>query len=423
MKPNTQEILRQAQNDNLDPRRPVNRWLLSLTTVFCLLTPVFCSHAQCTFSSGSTGTDGDFNPPVSWPTNTGWSVSNDVATGKTIVTVTNKSDGIFNFRKIYVETNYVVKFTKNNLNTPVYFLAQSNVLINGTIDVSGQNGSGGQGGIGGPGGYDGGGYGPTTQGWGHGPGFGALCGVGDNGAFAYSINALGYCSAQPIWGNCKAYGTIDLLPMIGGSSAAGSGRDGGGGGGGAIVIATSQTFSNTGTILANGGSGNACGSGGAIKLIASTIAGEGITRARPGGGNATEGRIRLEACVNQRVTLTDPPATFGAPSIVFLPTNPTIRVISIAGVNSPWPPAGSLTSPDTYLPTLFTNPAAISVAASNVNPGTNFKIILIPVYGTNMITSNALAGTYAYSTGVVTLAVYTDRVWRVNALIDYIPRP
>ena len=113
------------------------------------------AFAQCTYSSGSTGTNGDFNPPISWPTNSGWSVSNDVTTGKTIVTVTNMPNGIFHFRRIYIETNYVVNFTKNVLNTPVYLLATTDVTINGTIDVSGADQKAGQGGLGGPGGYDG----------------------------------------------------------------------------------------------------------------------------------------------------------------------------------------------------------------------------------------------------------------------------
>jgi hypothetical protein len=116
-------------------------------------------------------------------------------------------------------------------------------------------------------------------------------------------------------------------------------------------------------------------------------------------------------------------ATYGPPGVVFLNPNPTIQVSSIAGTSTPWPPAGSLTVPDVYLPTNFVNPATISVAASNVPLGGTFKVIITPAYGTNIVATNSLVGTYAFSTGVVSIAVYTDRVWRVNALIDYIPRP
>lgn len=109
---------------------------------------------------------------------------------------------------------------------------------------------------------------------------------------------------------------------------------------------------------------------------------------------------------------------------MFLNPNPTIRVTSIAGQNSPWPPAGSLTVPDVYLPTNFVNPATISVSASNINFGTAFRVIVTPAYGTNLVGTGTLSsGNYTFSTGSVSMNVYTDRVWRVNALIDYIPRP
>jgi hypothetical protein len=397
---------------------------LLLLTVLCLLIPVFCSSAQCTSSNWSNGFDGNFNPTNSMP-NTGWSFSNDVATGRGIVTVTNKPDGVFNFGTIYIETNWVVKFTRNTLNTPVFLLASNDVTIKGTINVRGgdQAAPAINGGQGGPGGFDGGtgAIGSSPRGGGFGPG-------GGDSSWYYggSFGSVGGGSNPG-----KIYGTIDLQPMIGGSGGSGGdpGYGGGSGGGGAILIASSTKIDVSGTITADGGAANlagcaAGGSGGGIRLVANTIQGEGLISAIGGsacGAFGGDGRIRLEACNNNRISFTQPAATFGTPGSVFLKTNSTIRVTSIAGTNTPAIPAGSLTSPDVYLPT--NNPAVISVSASNINPGTLFNVIIVPTYGTNMIASSTLAGTYAFTTGVVTMAVYTDRVWRVNALIDYIPRP
>jgi hypothetical protein len=190
-----------------------------------------------------------------------------------------------------------------------------------------------------------------------------------------------------------------------------------------------MTIEVTGAIHADGGLGYARGdgSGGAIRLIAQTIQGEGAVSALspPNSGNQAGGvgRVRLEACQLNRASLTAPPATVGLPTTVFLVTNPTIRVTAIAGETVSSTPAGLLTQPDVSLPPAFTNPAVISVSASNVAPGTTFRVVLVPANGTNLVGSSTLSGSYAASTGSVTMNVYTDRVWRVNALIDYIPRP
>lgn len=276
--------------------------LTALLTVLCLLTSVLCSFAQCTFSSGSTGADGAFIPTNSMLFGTGWSVSNNV------VTVTNKPNGVFNFTTIYIETNWVVKFTRNTLNTPVYLLAQSNVTIRGTIDVTSTRPSWttSAGGIGGPGGFDG--ATGVSAGLNHGAGPGAGFGDG-SGAYTIPATCCGNNGTLDGWG--KPYGTLDILPMIGGSGGGGqSGNPGGGGGagGGAILIASSGTLSCDGTLDASAGAEQLAGggSGGSIRLIANTIIGEGAIRARDGGGGSSVGRIRIEACTNRRVSLTDP---------------------------------------------------------------------------------------------------------------------
>ena len=90
------------------------------------------------FSAGSTGARGDLV------------VSNTL-------TLDLPPDGIFHFNSLTVNVGATLSFNRNPLNTPVYLLARSNVIINGRIDVSGKTTIGTYlGGLGGPGGYDGG---------------------------------------------------------------------------------------------------------------------------------------------------------------------------------------------------------------------------------------------------------------------------
>src|SRR5262245_3191512 len=95
-------------------------WLgIVITAAALTATPV---HAQ--FSSGSTGADGAFNP-----------ASN--------VTVTLPANGVFNYTTINIPSGVTVKFTRNAANTPVTLLAQGDVVITGTIDISGSPGTAG----------------------------------------------------------------------------------------------------------------------------------------------------------------------------------------------------------------------------------------------------------------------------------------
>jgi hypothetical protein len=96
------------------------------------------------FNSGSTGALGAFNP-----------------TTNTVVQL--PPDGILNYTTINIPAGVTVTFTTNAANTPVYMLATQDVIVAGTINVSGQNGAGGTGtaapvlgGQGGPGGFAGG---------------------------------------------------------------------------------------------------------------------------------------------------------------------------------------------------------------------------------------------------------------------------
>ena len=116
-----------------------------------LLLPL-AAHAQV--NSGSNGSDGAFNPSTN-----------------IVINMADHPNGIYQYTSVNIPSDVTVTFIPNANNMPVVWLVQSNVVINGIVSVSGQNGSVAQGGAGGPGGWRGGNGGPTgTSGYGPGGG-------------------------------------------------------------------------------------------------------------------------------------------------------------------------------------------------------------------------------------------------------------
>jgi hypothetical protein len=232
----------------------------------------------------SDGTDGPFNP------------------AGMLVTINLPDDGIFNFTTINIPAGVTVKFNRNAANTPVYFAATGDVVINGVLDVSAtstnvllppvpENPKQG----GGPGGYDGGigGTGEAAVGVdGGGPG---------GGGGGYSAGGAGnalpgnqptrYSSSS---GKGAAGPAVPFPQTLEGGSGGGGGSavnwfgwytgGFGGGGGGAIQISTPGELNIDGEILANGANGGwgqasalahggagGGGSGGNIELYANTL--------------------------------------------------------------------------------------------------------------------------------------------------------
>src|SRR5262245_49225839 len=148
-----------------------------LKLILCLVPTAFIGPVAIgqPFDAGSTGADGVLN----------------VTSNRTLNV---PPDGVFNFTTITVAAGTTLTFNRNALNTPVYLLAQSNVTINGTIDVSGTSGNSTGPGRGGPGGFDGGYPGldaNTPPGSGLGPG-GAAGGIAC--CSANTVGAGGYGS-------------------------------------------------------------------------------------------------------------------------------------------------------------------------------------------------------------------------------------
>lgn len=387
-----------------------------------------------TFSSGSTGADGPFNPTCA-PT-------------PCTVTRALPPNGVFNFTTINVPTGVTVRFTRNGANTPVILLATGNVTIDGALDVSGESGTAfGRPGRGGPGGFEGGagadglttvlagfGLGPGSGG----PGNGSTAGGGGGG---YLTSGTGGSVCQGCTGAATAvaggggpgYGSVALRPILGGSGGGGGGAlvnqsagGGGGGGGGAVVIgsSTSITVNSFPAVRANGaigsggtgtnGGGGAGGSGGAIRLIAPTIAGNGRLEATGGsggqfgGGSGGNGRIRLEATTLTYTGSTTPLTTTALPQPVFPGTGqPALTIASLGGIAAPATPSGSiLAAPDILLPTGTTNPVEVVLTASNIPLGTAILVTATPQSGARATaTSMGLAGSQASSTATASITL------------------
>ncbi|MFY0575466.1 hypothetical protein ACN28S_14860 [Cystobacter fuscus] len=405
------------------------------------------SGTALAFNSGSTGADGAFSPTVS-------------------TQVQLPENGIFNFTTVDIPSGVTVTFKRNTANTPIVILATGNVTIAGAIDVSGSSstnvGAAGDGnlgddgipGRGGPGGQDGGrggraGAAATSRGGnGLGPG-GGLAGLmgssncyssnyptggGGAGFGAEGANSYAYSYENTTFSRGGvAYGSSQLLPLIGGSGGGGGsgysgfGGSGGGGGGGAILIASSETLNVTGSILANGGASGATsgtgaggtgggGSGGAIRLLATTFSGNGTLSAAAGaasttsggescfrGGNGAVGRIRLEAETFTRTNASTPPfPAVTAPTTVFVAGLPTLRITSVAGVSAPAVPTGNA---DIVLPATTPNPVTVTFATTGVPVGNTVTLTVIPAAAASVsAVSPALSG----STDSATTSVNID---------------
>jgi len=286
----------------------------NLASILALLL-IPTGHALA-YNSGSTGADGAFNPVVD-------------------TEVVLPADGIFNYTTVTIPAGVTVIFKKNQVNTPITWLATGDVTIDGNVILSGTSsadiGAAGDGAVGddglaglaGPGGFDGGvggasnsqlgssGFGPGrgTPATGSGTYYSTTYGCGGSGAGYSTIgnNSGSHTSVTNKWCYISKdgatggdlYGNLDVLPLIGGSGGGGASGgfttagSGGGGGGGGILIASSSTVAVNGELRADGGNSGAVnsasgggsgggGAGGAIRIIATTVSGNGVISASAG---------------------------------------------------------------------------------------------------------------------------------------------
>ncbi len=299
--------------------------------------------------------------------------------------MSSRPSGVYNFTSITIPAGVTVAWVITNLYfPPVRWLATEDVVINGSIDVSGQfaanNLPPGVPARGGPGGYDGG-----------------LGGVRFNSSAAY----VGQPGKGPGGGEpgtaqqtnpnlrdgkpgeyASDYGNAFLQPLAGGSGGGGGASnadwDGGrgGGGGGAIMISSSRDIIINGVIRANGGEyqwSNASyggrGSGGAILLRADRVTGPGSLEAYGGHPNNPNGRIRVEAYARTLTGGQTPPAVVGLPAANGgLNQIGSLSIVSVDGANVVQPPSGNLQTPDVVFSDA--GPVAVVVSATGVPNGT-----------------------------------------------------
>lgn len=407
----------------------------SLTRLIAALSLACCagSLAAAGFNSGSTGADGAFAPTAD-------------------TTVQLPASGVLNYTTVNIPAGVTVTFSQNN-KAPVVMLASGDVKIAGTIDISGASSANVtigsfqfQGGKGGPGGYDGGWGGQpvqTTGGTGFGPGGGgggiydsSTCSGsnssqgGGGGGFTGSgeasecIRNQGYLAGVRTGFGGPGYGSITMLPLVGGSGGGGGGGSpngyggpgsGGGGGGGALLLVASGGVELTGVIKANGGSSGkqnntSCsygseyggtgggGAGGAVRILAPAFTGSGTINIAGGtgacrgtwfaGGNGAPGRSSVEIVTG---------GTFNISAL------PSLAFTSIGGVAVPPNPTGA---GDVELPNTVTNPVTVNLAASGIPVGTVVKVILNQPYGANITAdSSPLSGTLQSSTASASIDI------------------
>jgi hypothetical protein len=320
---------------------------------------------------------------------------------------------VFHYTSVNIATGATVAFKNNASRAPVVWLVDGDVTINGTLDLNG-------GAFStsaplsepGPGGFGGGKPVLTTGAFAgqNGPGWGL--GGGGKGFNSAGYNGVG---AGVLPG--QAYGSAQLLPLIGGSGAGGT-YSAGGAGGGAILIAATGTINVGGTVHANGGAGSgsggaagsSSGSGGAIRLVADTVTGSGTVTALGGtvGYVGATGRIRIEGNTVGAALSTNPlpsAARPASPVTVWLPdTAPAVRIVSVGGQPAPADPQGQLNAAADTLPDIQAATLAVVIETRNVALTSQVNVHVTPLVGD----AATVAATYA--SGNASLATWTANI-------------
>ena len=315
-------------------------------------------------------------------------------------TVDLPADGKLHYRSLTVNAGVRLNFKRNVRNTPVVILSQGAVVVNGTIDVSGDNGNTSSGGAPGPGGFGGGqpGFGTTSPGEGYGPGGGGLGNV--NTCDFGTRNGNGSFGSRGDSGpSGVTYGNTFLIPLIGGSGGAGgtgSPGVGGGGGGGAVLLASSTRISVNGNISARGGQNNGCGggggSGGSIRLVALRVEGGGLLDARCNNGSGGLGRIRVDTLERDGIAFNFQGVSSVGGNLFTLPTSiPRLDTIEVAGTAFP---EGS--QPGTVLLPFGSTPErTVKIQARDFGKVVPLRITLTPDTGAKVVVDAEVDNTTA----------------------------
>ena len=370
--------------------------------------------AAATFDCGSNGSDGALvfvNPAVR--TTVLFDPSDTTMVGRVLDA---DHDAVYHFTEIHIPANVTLRLRADKAGwSPMYWLSQGDVLIEGAVDLSGEPGGAAsdtkpmQPSIPGPGGYPG--------------AWGASSALGISGQNGFGPGADGYGGKHP--------GNYFLQPLTGGSGAGSSGFSsygGGGAGGGALLLASNSSVIISGTFRADGGiggidsstanRGGTGGAGGAIRILAPTASGAGTISLLGGLAlypshtyDGEAGWLRIESnnftftgtinTTRTRVVTLVPSATRILPPASLLPA---ARVIRVNGIDVPLSPTGSFEVPDLVLNT--DQPVVFELQASQIPLGTKFNIMLWnETTQVTTLQTSGLAGTLAASTGTVSAVV------------------
>ena len=311
---------------------------------------------------------------------------------------------VFKYDSIYVAPGMTVAFTNHATRAPVVWLVRRGVRIDGVVSLSGSNGSpSGVPATPGPGGFRGGkSYTDLSGGGGAGmgPGGGQFGNAIAGGGGGYGSN--GFATGPAPGGS--AYGSPQIVPLIGGSGGGGSSINsstyggGGGAGGGALLVACGRTLTLQGYIVADGGLGSfgGGGSGGAIRMVADQLAGPGTLYAQGGnsdyGGKGGVGRIRLETNGTSFSGGSIPVYSLHlpvgpTPTIWPQTASPRVAISSVAGNAVPADPNGNLFGGDIQISSATSVPVTIS--AANVPANATMILRAVLVSGGLAVTVNA----------------------------------
>ena len=370
------------------------------------------------FTSGSDGSDGALT----------LTTPGIVRFGPDTPGLDEDGDGVYHFTTIEIGEGVTVVMSGADHNGSIYWLASGDVTIDGTIDLSGEDGYSMDAppgmrrpSIPGAGGFHGGvssfdeGRIPATKGIGPGSG-----NISSNHGSPASYSTVGFNGGSHTPSG-KTYGNEFLVPLIGGSGGGGATSDsstckisGAGAGGGALLLAADDTITVNGQIIAEGGNTQSsclisgAGSGGAIHLITNQIVGSGGLSASGGnalwgnpplsdGGFGGDGRIRLDAFENSFAGETDPVASLGSPVLVLPSEAPEVRITKVDGIDVPANPSGDFELPDVTFE--GTDPVTIEIEARSIPPGTTVEVMVFSENGLDqVIESTPLEGTLALST-------------------------
>ena len=378
---------------------------------------LICASAEAQVNSGSDGHDGAFNP-----------------TTNTVINMADHPDGIYHYTEVNIPAGVTVSFVPNAANTPVVWLVQSNCLVSGGVDLSGQTQTEGTGGGAGPGGFRGG-NGGNNPGVGFGPGGGAAAirPYGNSDAMSLASSAS-YASVGWTWAQngpeATLYGSQFLLPLVGGSGGGGGGGLGGGGGGGVLLLAA-QNVVLYGTITANGGNGvssggfgnsSGAGSGGGIRIYASLFRGNGGLSVSGGSffastsgssyasGNGGNGRIRIDCTDSQFGGSIGNQFTEGFQPILipFGRTGVQINILSVGGSALPANPSSTSANPAVVVPAQQSNPVLIVVGCSNLPLHTPVTVSVKPANGA-MVSAVGYNNTGTVSNSTATVLINMPR--------------